>query len=56
MKREIAANMAAELWDKYMKSTEPSKRRVYALRYEFWADLRDKDEKVFDPHKDCMHG
>ena len=37
--------MAEEMWDKYMKSLEPSKRHVYALRYEFWADMRDKEEE-----------
>ena len=45
--------MASAMWDSYCKATEPDRRRHYALRYEFWASLRDKD--TFDPHKDCTH-
>ena len=33
--------MAACMWDAYVKEPEPEKRRIYGLRYVFWADLRD---------------
>ena len=53
IKRLVARNMANELWDKYMKSTEPSKRHIYALRYAFWAGIRDKHDPEINKEATC---
>lgn len=42
IKLDFAVKMAEELWERYMNSPEPSKRRIYGLRYEFWANVREK--------------
>ena len=41
--------MASVMWESYCKTTEPARKRHYALRYEFWAGLRDKKESNDSP-------
>ena len=49
IKLDFAVKMADELWHRYMNSPEPSKRRIYGLRYEFWANVREKLENEVKP-------
>lgn len=42
LKLRTAEGLAEEYWTKHLSATEPDKRREYALKYEFWADVRDK--------------
>ena len=46
---EFAKKMADELWERYMKSTEPDKRRIYGLRFTFWASIRERLENEDQP-------
>lgn len=46
IKLDFAEKMAEELWERYMQSTEPSKRRIYALRYEFWKGVAEANEPL----------
>ena len=42
LKLRTAEGLAEEYWNKHLTSSEPDKRHEYALKYEFWAGVRDK--------------
>ena len=50
-KLTYAAMMADEMWDKYMKSPEPAKRHLYALRYCFWKGIVEANELPNKQHE-----
>lgn len=45
LKLQTAKDFAEELWGMYVKATEPEKKRIYGLRFVFWADVRDRLDK-----------
>jgi len=42
--------MADAMWESFCKATEPERMRHYALRYEFWAAIRDRRDSVPKEH------
>lgn len=53
--KEISAeDMMKAMWHGYMTATDPAKRRWYAFRYEFWANVRDSQCVCLgNPHIEC---
>jgi len=57
MKRESellsADDMAKAMWQGYMTTADPAKRRWYAFRYEFWKGLSEWCDCMGNPHIEC---